>query len=137
MVEENRKVIQEELIRVAKLMEETDDTAAKIFYYSACYAVTNRILNLGHDLGLNLIDMTLNTTYTMLQSRFLREISGPPPSYPLVPEIFERLPGLIKDLARQIGKGQPPTALEKIATLCYIATGNGYYMYKAGKLKLP
>ncbi|MCK4444371.1 MAG: hypothetical protein KAW09_07495 [Thermoplasmata archaeon] len=129
---ENRKIIHDELARIAKLMRETEDSKTKMYYYSACYGMTNRILNLAHDTGLSLIDLVLNATFSTISGGIQQ-----PSAFPFPTEILERLPDLVEELAKEIKGGKAPDALKKIATLSYISTGNGHYLYKAGKLKLP
>lgn len=130
---EHREAIHNEFQDIAKLMRKGETPESKVYYYSACYGMTNRILNLEYDPQLNLIDLILNGTYNLLHGR----LSQPDPSYPLPEEIIDGLPDVIEELAEGIKKGEPLEALYKIVTLSYVVTGNGYWLYASGKLKLP
>ena len=50
---------------------------------------------------------------------------------------FEKLGDCLEELAKSIESDQDTYAvLQKISSLAYISTGNGYYLYQKGILKI-
>ena len=132
-----RNLIVNEFKYVAQKMREVDHPSQKLYYYSAAYGVILRVLNIEFDPTLVHIFYILETSYNGINLMIQRIIRGEEQSIKVQDEIFESLAQALETLSNKIAKNEDvnPT-LQKITNIAYATTGNGYYLYEKGKLKL-
>jgi len=135
--EENIRVIVEELRYVADKMVGEEDILGKVYYLSGSYAVIHRVMNLEYDDELVLIHRILMSAYETLSSRVNSIITGQERVIKIPVEAVDALANSIRSLATVLSeKKEYKEILAKVAAIGYIGTGNGYYLYKKGILKL-
>lgn len=137
LLEANKKIIAEEFTAIARLINEEEDALRKAYYFSGAYAVVQRILNIEFHNELILMHSILNGAHGALDSRLKSIISGSERVINLPSNIFELLSSALNELGDAISKDQDIyKPLVQISTISYVTTGNGYYLYCKGILKL-
>jgi hypothetical protein len=132
----NKTLLVEEINQAAELMSQTNNIQEKIYYFSAVFGIAHRIMNIEFDPELGFIHHVTNNAYNIINSTLALMSQGHSlPTFP--PEFFDKIQSLLTDLASYINDGKHTyPILENISNLAYSATGNGYYLYKKGSLKL-
>jgi len=130
---ENMKKIIEEIEFAIKQMKETPDPDQKLYYFSAVYGVMPRVFNFEFDEDLVFTHFVLSSVYNSINQRLKT-----PDSVILLPkEIFDRLEELTEKLLMALKKEEDICEILKdFILLSYVTTGNGYYLYKKGILKI-
>lgn len=138
LLEANRKILADEFTTVARLINEEKDALRRTYYFSGAYAVVQRVLNIEFHNELILMHSILNGTYQALDSRLKSIMSGGERVINLPSNVFELLSSALNHLGDAISKGGDTyEPLVQISTISYVTTGNGYYLYCKGILKLP
>jgi len=133
-----RERLQTEFRFAADSMAATPDLAKKLFFFSALYGEANRALNEHWDTQLALVHLVLVSAHRDIFGR----ISQPPLLSGEVPqELPEALTKVAADLAELFQDSKQDMArlyevLARVAEVAYTATGNGYYLYLKGAVKL-
>ena len=131
-----RQIIVREFKYAAELMTKNELAEEKMFYFSSTYGVLSRIFNLEYDPQLVLSHLILNNAYGSINAR-INAIKGGDKVVVFPPEYFEKLTESIETLASQIEKNEDIyKTLQKIAELTFFTTGNGYYLFQKGLLKI-
>jgi len=123
---------------VADSMTATPILAKKLYLFSAFFAEVNRTMNQHWDAELALIHLVLVSAHRDMLGR----ISQPAPlSEDMPQELPEALTKVAADLAELFESPEQDTAklhevLARVAEVAYIATGNGYYLYLKGAIKV-
>ena len=121
----------------ASKMAETPDLGAKLYLFSALFGELNRAFNQSWSPELGLANLVLKDVHQQISGR----LSMPTLGTAIPPE----LPGALDDVAaelatlfenKQIDDGRLFQILAKAATVGYAATGNGYYLYLKGQIRL-
>lgn len=134
---DSKKVIVDELRYVANSIRKEAEITKRVYVYSAAYAVVNRILNIEFDPDLVLIHSILQSTYTEINNRLNKIVTGAERVISIDASLFDFLAQSLQDLADVISEdGDIAVALAKIAIAGYATTGNGYYLYQKGILRL-
>ena len=132
-----RKRLANEFRFAAKSMAESPDLVAKLYFFSAFFGETNRALNQSWSPELALMHLVLQKVHGQLNERINIPIVGP--------EIPSELPGALDKLAselaelfrgKQVDEGALTHILAKAAELGYVVSGNGYYLYLKGDIKI-
>ena len=133
----SKKILIDEFGYIANRLNKESEIPNKLYVYSAAYSVAYRVLNIEFDLELVLIHNVLRNTYTQINSAFGSIIAGAERVITIPEGLFSFLAQSLQDLADTISKGADTTIpLGKIASAAYATTGNGYYLYQKGILKL-
>jgi len=134
---ELRKALVEEFRLVEKKIREEKTIRKKLFFLSATYGQVTRVFNISYDPQLILMHLVLNAAYSTIGEVVKRIQEGRETVIKLPENYFEKLAELIKELAELIEKDEDTySVLQKIAVLTYAITGNGYYLYLKGILKI-
>jgi len=132
-----RKVMADEFRYVAERIREEKDLARKNYFFSAAYAVVYRVFNLEFDSSLVLVHDVLQRTYRNIDTRLTAIGSGQERAIKVPEGLFDRLAKHLDELGNAIDNKKDITEpLRKIAVISYVTTGNGYYLYKKGILKI-
>jgi hypothetical protein len=119
-------------------MAGTPDLVRKLYFFSALFGEVNRSMNQHWDVELALTHLVLIGAHRDILGR----ISQPVPlSEDLPQELPEALTKVVADLAELFESPEQDTAklhevLARIAEIGYTATGNGYYLYLKGAIKI-
>jgi hypothetical protein len=137
-IDENYKArIVNEIKLVVKKMREEQDLRRKTYYFSAVHAEIVRVFNLSYDPELVFIHNVLQDTYQNLRARTDALILGRDVVIPVPEALFLELCNTLEELADKITKNEDLyNTLQKISVLGYTVTGNGYYLYEKGILKI-
>jgi len=134
---DSNKTLVDEFRYVANRLKKESEIPNKLYIYSAAPAVVNRILNIEFSPDLMLIHAILQSTYTEIYNTLVSITTGVEKVITIPEGVFNCLAQSLQDLADVILKeGDITPQLGKIAIAGYAATGNGYYLYQKGILKL-
>lgn len=135
---DNRKTLVDELRYVAKgLLDEEGDIWSKIYIYSGAYAMVNRVFNIEFDPELVLMHSVLQKAYAEINGAFDNIAAGRERVIKIPEGLFRVLGESMEGLADAISKeGDVTPELRRMAVAGYVMTGNGYYLYRKGVLKL-
>jgi hypothetical protein len=132
-----KNILVEEFRFVASKIRDESDMKRKNFFFSAAYAVVQRIINIDFDPELVIIHNTLNSTYTIVNNLQMSIESGTEKIIRIPLLLFDELADLLDELAGAIQESQNTyEIIQKIAVLSYMLTGNGYYLYQKGIIAL-
>jgi len=131
--ESNKKKLIEEIKFVIEKMKSEEDAKTKLYYFSAIYGTMQRIFNIEYNSDLVFAHMVTSATYNTLNSR----LSIPDRVVQLPPEIFDKLTAVTEELKNTLEKnGNLYNVLKKYAILGLVTSGNGYYLYQRGIVKI-
>jgi len=121
----------------AEKMADTHDLGAKLYFFSAFYGELNRALNQVWSPELGLAHLVLSKVHEQITGR----VSIPTPGAAIPPEFPAALDRVANELAelfggRQIDDARLYQLLARAAELGYVSTGNGYYLYLKGQIKI-
>lgn len=135
--EANKKIISDEFRVIVQLINEEEDALRRVYYFSAAYGVVHRVINSEFNNELTLMHSVLHNTYLALDSRLKSIISGGERVIELPSNALSVLSSALNELCDVISKDQDIyEPLAKIAAISYVTTGNGYYLYRKGVLRL-
>jgi|WetSurMetagenome_2_1015567.scaffolds.fasta_scaffold471525_2 hypothetical protein len=126
-----------EIDYVIDRMKATNSATEKLYYFSATFGIAQRIINFEYDPELVFIHQVLQFVFNTVNIR-IGSMSKGLEAPILVPDsIFDKLEESLSELGKQIGQGKKTyEQLEKMVSLAYSTTGNGYYLYQKGMLKI-
>lgn len=132
---EVRKFLVDEINYAVGKMEKADDPSQKLFYFSAVFGVLQRVFNIEYDPDLVVAHYVIVETHKGFVGRL--RASREDPAVPVAVEQIERLTSLTKEFSRKIeGNKDFTEQLKKFIVLTYSTTGNGFYLYDKGVLKI-
>jgi len=134
--EDNQLALVKEIRTVVKHMSTANTPQQKMYFFSAVFGIANRIMNLEFDPELGFIHHVTTAAYNTINTTLLLISQGQ--SVPTLPEgIFDRLQEALEDLATHIEEGKRTyPVLERISNLAYSTSGNGYYLFLKGMLRV-
>jgi hypothetical protein len=130
------KLVREIRFVVDKIRAERE-LRTKVYYYSGVYGEMSRILNISFDPQLLFAHNTINTSYEMMRARSDTIVLGRDVTIDFPDGFFDRVCSLLEELASNIENNQNLyQTLQNISCLSYIITGNGYYLFQKGILRV-
>lgn len=137
---EIRQRLAQEFRFAAGKMKETEDPFRKLYFFSAFYGETARALNWVWDRDLVLLHTMCQHAHQQIHARLQSVITGGERVVRPPGALYEALTQVADDLAQYVAQ-EPETQslsdlLGRLAELNYLATGNGYYLYEKGLIKL-
>ena len=109
----------------------------KMYYFSALHGAVNRILNFECSADLVYLHHILNSTFTAFNGRVQAMLQGMEAAVKLDNAIFGKLVDATRELAEVIRiDGDPSTVYRQLINLAYATTGNGYYLFEKGSLRI-
>lgn len=127
----------DEVSFVIKNMKNTDNPAEKLYFFSAGYAMAQRIINLEYEPELNFIQQVLQLVYNMINARLTEISAGQEGGISIPDKLLTRLEEALEEMVDRIEQGtETYPALQKMVNLAYSTTGNGYYLYLKGMIKI-
>ena len=133
-----RERLQAEFRFAAERMAAVPDLVGKLYFFSALFGEVNRSMNQHWDAELALLHLVLVSAHREV---FGRISQASPVSGDVPPELPDALTQGAADLARLFESPKQDIAqlhevLARVAEVAYTATGNGYYLYVKGAVKL-
>jgi hypothetical protein len=109
----------------------------KMFYFSALHGTVNRILNFECTEELIMLHHVLSTLFAAFNGRIQALMQAAEPAIKLDPLLLDKLVEHTRNLAEALREDKDPTGIyRKMIALAYATTGNGYYLYQKGALKI-
>ena len=134
---EMQKSFTKEIRFVIERMKATSDTTEKLYFFSAVYGQAQRIINFEYDPELMFIYQVMQLVYGMLNARISVIKTGQEVGISIPDGLFDSLEGALGELADKVDKGMESYfALQNMLNLAYTTTGNGYYIYLRGMIKV-
>lgn len=134
---ELKRRLVEEFKFIERKMREEKDVRRKLYYFSATYGEVFRILNMAYDPQLVFMHFVLNGAYATMDGLLTRIEQGVERVIRFPENYFEKLVEMVGKLTELIENDKDTyEILQKIAVLTYTITGNGYYLYQKGVLKI-
>lgn len=122
---------------VAKNMQGAQTPTQKLFYFSASFGAAQRVFNIEYDADLAALHFVLTQTHQHFMDRITRIEKAKEDVVPMFEAQFTRLTEVSKELANNIDGGESiDSQLKELCLLAYSTTGNGYYLFEKGLLKL-
>ena len=125
----------------ATKMAETPNVQRKLYFYSAFFGEATRVLNQSWDSELSLLHLVVQSSHRLINSRVMAYATGAdrvidiPEGLPqALDEVADRLAGVFEQ--PEVDSNQLTNVMKRIAELAYVTTGNGYYLYERGTLKI-
>jgi hypothetical protein len=121
-------------------MAETPDLVGKLYFFSALFGEANRAMNQHWDAELGLIHFVLSKAHADMLVRFSQPPLGlGPMAWPQ--ELPEALTKAARELTELFEGSEQDAAkihqvLARIAEIAYTVSGNGYYLYLKGAIKV-
>jgi len=140
LADSDRKRLASEFRFAADKMADSTDLLDQLFFFSAFYGEVARVLNLSWSAELALLHLVLNTVHQQINARVISLVSGD-----RVVGIAKELPSTLNRVAselanlfeaKEIDEAQFHSLLTKMSELGFVTTGNGYYLYTKGLIKL-
>jgi hypothetical protein len=131
------KRLADEFRFAADRMAESPDPRSKLYFFSAFFGELNRAFNQFWDPDLALLHLVVQKTHEQINGRINTPLTGAgiPPE---LPHALDRLGDQLAMLFSE--KTVTDRALKRVltmaSTLGYAVTGNGYYLYLKGQLKI-
>ena len=132
----NKLALANEIRTAVDYMSKTNVAQEKMYFFSAVFGIANRIMNLEFDPELGFVHHVTNAAYATINANLMSMAQGQSVrTFP--PQLFEKLQEALGDLATNIEGGEPTyPVLERISNLAYCTSGNGYYLFLKGALKI-
>ena len=134
---EMEKLFLDELSFVVTNMKKSKSPAQKLYFFSATYAMAQRIINIEYDEELNFIHNVLNGSYSIMNQKLAAISTGADMGVGIPENTFSRIEEELEEIIKSIQAGKETyPALQKISNISYATTGNGSYLYLKGLLKV-
>ncbi len=118
------------------LKEEEKDERKKLYYFSGIYGVIPRVFNFEYDSQLVFIHHILEYTYGAINGRLIAVQQGDKTAM-LADSILDKLYTYTSQIVDKLERDEDIyNLLQKIIILGYTTTGNGYYLYTKGIIKI-
>ena len=122
---------------VIKNMKNTDNPTEKLYFFSAGYAMAQRIINLEYEPELAFIQQVLQLVYNMVNARLIAISARQEIGISIPDNLFTSLEEALEEMVNRIEQdAETYPALQKMVNLAYSTTGNGYYLYLKGMIKV-
>ncbi|BBO70982.1 hypothetical protein DSCA_49120 [Desulfosarcina alkanivorans] len=132
-----KEYILDDLDFALKKMEEAKDKDELLYFFSAFAGAVHRAFNIEYKSDLVFAHLILKTTHETITARLKSILSGNEKNIPLYEHQFETLIQISKEFRDKISDNKSfDSVLKKMAILTYSATGNGYYLYSKGLIKI-
>ncbi len=133
----NKKILTDEFKFVVERMEEEKAPAKKLYYFSAVHGVLPRVFNVEFNPELVLMHLVLSATHSTLNDRLMSIKRGEEEVIEIPEAVFEQLTKATRELLLRLEQSRTTyEVLQKFANIAYMTTGNGYYLYQKGVLRL-
>ena len=135
----NHEMIVDEFKKVETLISESKSIEDKLYFFSASYGILNRIMNIEYDPILVFMHNILQIVHQNFSQRLNASKGSTSISNSIPEEMVNSLSQYLSNLRSDFeikDEHKIRLALEKFTTLAYSTSGNGFYLYLRGILKL-
>jgi len=133
-----REYIAMEFHSVSKgIKDQIRDLPAMVYNFSACHSAISRVLNIEFDAELVLLHTVFMGCYGVIANRVAMISQNAERQVQFPPQFPEKLSGIVEEFAVRFDNNRDVLdLLPSLTTLCYVVTGNGYFLYQTGRLKI-
>lgn len=132
-----RERLVKEIKFVAEKIRTEKDPRTKVYYFSGIYGEMLRLVNIHFDKELLFAHNVLNYAYQTMKTRADIVVMGRDSLVDFPDEFFDRLSEYLDRLASCIENNEELyRILQEFSCLAYITTGNGYYLFQKGILRI-
>jgi hypothetical protein len=120
-------------------MGEASAAEEKLYYFSAVHGVINRVMNFQCDPLLVFAHQVLSTVHGALMSRITATKGGGEKHLSVSKEMIEKLQETVIDFRTALKENDQEkiySVLERFANIGYATTGNGFYLFQRGMLRI-
>jgi len=120
-------------------MGDASTAEEKLYYFSAVHGVINRVMNFQFDPILVFAHQVLSTVHSAFMSRLAAMKGGGEKHLAVSPEMVEKLQETVIEFRTALQEKDQIKVyhvLERFANIGYATTGNGFYLYQRGMLKI-
>jgi hypothetical protein len=132
--------IVKEIATVDELWKKSVSLEERLYYFSAIFGTINRVMNFYCDPLLVFVHQILQEVHQSLTNRLKASRNPAAESFLVVPpEMIDALFAYVHELKAALESRQDSLVwmiLQKMSNLAYATTGNGYYLYLKGEIKL-
>ena len=126
-----------ELKFVLKNMKSTVMPAEKLYFFSAIFAVANRIFNIEFHSELVFIHNVIQATHQLISNNLAIASQGHESVVGIPDGLFDELESAVEEMIAKISNNQDVyLVLQRISDLAYSTTGNGRYLHLKGMLTI-
>ena len=134
---EMKKRFTDEIGFVLKNMKNTTVAAQKWYFFSAIHGMAQRILNLEYEPELVFIFQVFQLVYNTVNTRLVALSTGQEFGISIPENLLTKIEDELEKMASLIEHGQETfPVLQRLINIAYSTTGNGYYLYLKGMLKV-
>lgn len=134
---EMNKTFTDEIKFVLQNMRNTTIAAQKWYFFSAIPAMAQRIMNLEYEPELVFIFQVFQLTYNMVNARLAALSGGQEAGISILDNLFTKIEDELEKMVGLMEKGEKSyPVLQRLVNIAYSTTGNGYYLYLKGMLKV-
>lgn len=135
--QEMKRSFTDEIRFALRNMRNTTVAAQKLYFFSAIYAMAQRILNLEYEAELLFIFQVLQLVYNMVNTRLVALSTGQEAGIRIPDNLFTQFEDELDEMSNLIEQGKETfPVLQRLVNIAYSTTGNGYYLYLKGLLKV-
>lgn len=132
LLNENKKVIYEEIKFVINMLKESEDIDECVYYLSAIHPMIKRVFNIKFNKHLVFMYFILDKCFGSIINGVSLTRQGRQPMIINI-DFFHKFAKLLEELAESIKEDKfPYEILEKIVLLTYSINGNGFYLQQKG-----
>ncbi len=134
---ENKEILLNEFELVLQKLKENVDLGKKLYYFSALHGIVRHIMNINYDDSLVYLHHILQSTHSAFTNRLNAMMNNAEKPIEITDQMINKLFSLVNELYKHIEKEKDYNSiLEKMIVLSYATTGNGFYLYDKGLLKI-
>jgi len=134
--DEYRSIIVDDFRFASKMMQSVTYAEQKLFHFSATYGTLSRVFNLQYDPQLVFAHFIFNNAHLSINAR-ISAIKGGDLVIEFPEDFFSKLAQTLNDFADKIEKKLDTfEVLQRVVEISFISTGNGYYLFQKGFLKI-
>ncbi len=134
--ERYRDIIAEELTIIGRQMNDEPDILRKLFYFSGSYGLMQRVFNLEYHSEVVLMFTILHEAYKLINTNITNTVKGQEAVIQVPVTLLDKLANQTIKLGEAIKNDTDIiSVLSSISAIGFVSTGNGYYLYKIGKLE--
>ncbi len=133
-----REYLATEFNHVSKgITDNIKDMPAMVYNFSACHSAINRVLNIEFDVELVLLHTVFSGCYGTISNRVTMLSQGAERQVQFPSQFPEKLSGIVEEFAVRFHENRDVSdLLLSLTRLCYVVTGNGYFLYQTGRLTI-
>lgn len=134
----NKKILNDEFKLVLEKMEESKSPDEMMYFFTAFYNMIHRIYNIEFSEELLFTHFVMENAYNTIMTRMGMIKAGQSSVIGFHGDFGSALIAITREIKENFwNKTKRNLALQKLVSISYTTTGNGFYLSRKGSLKLP